>query len=188
MEKIVKPSFKVGISGHRDLLPEQDAENMIILEGHLRKLRRDHPDRELRIVTPLADGADRLIVKVAQKLGISFEIILPMPKELYVKDFNLASKEEFDALMQQAIIHRTVEICPGNTLESIAEYSNERDRQYRRVGKEVCDVSDYMIFMSDGKPNGKTGGTEDIKAYARKQGIESYSIRCVRMTDKSSEP
>ncbi len=78
----MKRYYKIGISGHRDLLPSQKEENSLILKGHLLKLQREYPKRELLILSPLADGADRLIVEVAQKLEIKYDAILPMPKAL----------------------------------------------------------------------------------------------------------
>ena len=180
MEHILGTVFRIGISGHRDLASSQKQRNIRLLKSYLLELGWAYPDVELRVVTALADGADRLIVKAARELGIGFEVVLPMPKDLYAVDFDAASLAEFDMLLHEAVAFRSVGLCPGNTLESIAVYSPQRDRQYRQVGMEICDLADVMVFMSNGVKNGKVGGTEDIKVYALERNKAMHVIPCER--------
>ena len=173
--------YKVGISGHRDLLPSQTQTNLAILKGHLLKLKQEHKDKKLLILTPLADGADRLIAKVALELDIPYDVILPMPKEIYKSDFSETSKEKFDYFLNQARSVQTIDLYAANTIELISTSSVHRNFQYRQVGRKIVDLSDEMIIMSDGLQNDKMGGTEDIAEYADKCGTILYKIRCDRL-------
>jgi hypothetical protein len=174
-----KKYYRVGISGHRDLLPSQTQTNLTILKGHLLKLKQEH--KEILVLTPLADGADRLIAKAALELDIPYDVILPMPKELYIEDFSDSSKKEFDYYLNQAKDIETIELYAANTIELISKPSAHRNFQYRQVGRKIVDISDEMIIMSDGVQNNKMGGTEDIAKYAHKCGIILYEVRCDRL-------
>jgi hypothetical protein len=185
-----KEPYKVGIIGHRDLLPTQKEENIQILKGHLLKLKREHSDKELVVVTPLAEGADRLLVYVAGMLGISYEVVLPMEKSLYMMDFSKLSRLEFEKLLKGAKSVRVIELYAGNTNRLIKENSIYRSFQYRQVGREIVDSCDEMIIMSDGIQNQKMGGTEDIANYAKLYDKIMYKIPCQRAngSDASASP
>ena len=180
----MKTYYKIGISGHRDLLPSQNEENLLILKGHLLKLKRDHQAKELLVLSPLADGADRLIIKAARELDIEYDVVLPMPKSLYVKDFSKESLVEFEFLLNHAKSVQTIELYAGNTLQLISTYSIYRDYQYRQVGRKIVDLADEMIIMSNGIKNNKMGGTEDIVNYANRYGTISLNILCDRLSAK----
>lgn len=172
-------TYKVGISGHRDLksseIPEYREKVMDILKGIIRK----YESREISIITPLAEGADRLVAKCAIALGLGYEVLLPMPTELYIEDFPNTQKEFF-ALCDTSIGVEVLPLCEGNTLDNIAQYGDERDRQYLKVGKKVVDRSEAMLFLWDGVDNGLTGGTADIKKYAEGKNKVIFPIKCKR--------
>lgn len=55
----------------------------------------------LTILSPLAEGADRLVVREVLKFpGAVLEVVLPLEKDDYVRDFETKeSKEEFEMLL-----------------------------------------------------------------------------------------
>lgn len=173
--------YKIGISGHRDLLPAQKEENLVILKGHLLKVQREQQNRPLLILTPLAEGADRLIAQVALELGIPYDVILPMPLKLYCNDFSPASKKEFMHYLKYARTIETIPLYAGNTHELIATYSTFRNFQYRQVGRTIVEKTQEMIIMSDGTDNQQMGGTADIMNYAKTHGKILYNIKCDRL-------
>jgi len=83
---MIKQKYKIGISGHRDLksseIPKYKEQIRDILTEQIEK----HQDKEVYILTPLAEGADQLVAMVARELGLRYEVILPMPLELYRVD------------------------------------------------------------------------------------------------------
>ena len=76
----------IGVTGHRDLLPAETADLERMVRGFLVALIARHPALPLSIMTPLAEGADRLVALEARNLGIPLIVPLPMPRDLYVQD------------------------------------------------------------------------------------------------------
>lgn len=122
-----------GITGHRDLRPEDIPElkekikSIFInvrneLSGSLkiyktyskilpfsnkkRALNQQSGQTPFILISPLAEGADLLAAKAALELGwIDLVVPLPMPKDEYVKDFTtLESRNEFEDLLKKAKI------------------------------------------------------------------------------------
>ena len=76
----------VGVTGHRDLRdpdvpPLEDAVRRLLV-----RLKRDYPSSPLVVVTPLAEGADRLAARVALGLGAELVTPLPLPRAEYEKE------------------------------------------------------------------------------------------------------
>ena len=78
----------IGVTGHRDLL----AEEIPVLQEKVRdfflQLKDDYPDLDLQLITPLAEGSDRLVADVALELGVDLIVPLPMPQADYELDFS----------------------------------------------------------------------------------------------------
>ncbi len=172
---MLQKKYIIGISGHRDLkiseLPKYKKE----IKDILKEKMEEFPDREIYILTPLAKGADQLIAKVAKELGLRYEVILPMPLELYKKDFTPKEYREFYTLYIDAVGATTIELVDDNRLEDIVDYGEKRDKQYLKVGQEVVKRSDFMLFLWDRVVNHKTGGTADIVEYAKEQYQDNFN-------------
>jgi hypothetical protein len=63
-----------------------------------------HTPLAFSILTPLAEGADRLVAKEVLKCPDSrIEVVLPLAKEDYMEDFESSeSRQEFESLMAKA--------------------------------------------------------------------------------------
>lgn len=124
------------------------------------------------VLTPLAEGADRLVAKEALKRpGTEIEVALPLAREDYVRDFGTrASIEEFEALCRKArhVYALRTEPLPAAAPDD-ARAEEERKRAYEDVGRHVVDRSDVLIAVWDGRPSRGRGGTAEIVAYARKK-------------------
>ena len=181
-----KLRYYVGISGHRDLKKSNIERYKKLIQEELKEIVHAHPDQEVIILSPLADGADRLMVYVAKELDLDYEVLLPMPKEFYELDFDMASKKEFYTLFYRANGWRMVDLCDGCSLKGISKYGEERDRQYQKVGVEIVERSDHVFFLWDGEDNSKTaiGGTADIYNYAMQKNKSYDVIECEREEKK----
>jgi hypothetical protein len=184
---MLKQKYKIGISGHRDLksseIPMYKEEIKNILEEKIEQ----YPNREIYILTPLAEGADQLVANVAKELGLRYEALLPMPTELYKKDFTSESYEAFYRLYIDAVGSTIIALPMGTTMEEIRDYGVKRDKQYLKVGQEVVEKSDFMIFLWDRVVNHKTGGTADIFDYAKDKYQDAFNqkscvVECKRET------
>ena len=180
IDNYLKEKYYVGVSGHRDLLHLEKASYQQQVKERLAQIVEENPDKEVIVLSPLADGADRLVVYAAKELGLRYEVVLPMSKSLYEQDFDNASIHEFYNLMYESRCVRTIALCEGCTEENIQKYGKERDAQYKGVGLEIVRCSDTMVFLWDGIDNGLTGGTADIVKYTKKSNKSYFIVECKR--------
>jgi hypothetical protein len=150
----------IGVTGHRKL-ENQPAlteairsaiQNINEILPHISSTRVS-----LCVLSPLAEGADRLAVKEVLKVPDStLEVVLPLDKNDYIQDFQSSqSKKEFGKLLAQASRVTTIPT------------KNDRNEAYEQVGHYVVDNCDVLIALWNGKPDAGQGGTEEIVKYAR---------------------
>jgi hypothetical protein len=173
-EADVRP-LVIGVTGHLDLVAEEVAG----IEAAVRELFEDlanrFPGRPLRAMSPLAEGADRIVALVAEDLGIELIVPLPMPENIYAQDFESSrSWAEFGRLLNYATETTTLPLAPGSTEESIRDYSDERNRQYAEVGAWVASRSDILIAIWDGKTLDDLGGTGHVVKFRREGEMPGY--------------
>ncbi|HET9662676.1 MAG TPA: hypothetical protein VFP00_00490, partial [Burkholderiales bacterium] len=70
----------VGVTGHRDLVAAEVAGIEAIVRRVFDDLQERFPGRPLRVLSPLAEGADRLVALIAEELGLELYVPLPMPE------------------------------------------------------------------------------------------------------------
>jgi hypothetical protein len=156
----------IGITGHRDLRDEDIRALEAKVREILQEIRARYLHTPLILLSPLADGADRLAARVAIALGVRLIVPLPMTPELYLQDFSTpASRAEFEALLQQAEATLVLPLVAGNTLAGIQESVEQRDRQYALVGAYVADRCQILIALWDGVPTAAEGGTSGIVGF-----------------------
>lgn len=126
------------------------------------------------IISPLAEGADRLAANIVLEHGGSLEVLLPRPREEYETDFiTTESRKEFADLFDRA--HRKT-VIKGNISPEDSSY---RQKSYLYVGEEVVNRCDILIALWDGKPSRGVGGTADILSFALKQKKPVFIISTV---------
>jgi hypothetical protein len=175
----VQAPLVIGVTGHRDLRPEDRAKLEEKVKEIFLQLRKDYPATPLILVSALAEGADRLVARVALSPHVGGALIapLPMPQDLYELDFESlailetpmgalavesSSRGEFRALLERAVASRELGLVHGNTRESIAEQGAKRDRQYELVGKFIAQNSQILIALWDGVESKRVGGTASV--------------------------
>ncbi len=152
----------VGVTGHRDIVAEEIPRLSKMIRGFLMQLGARYPHMPLSVMTPLAEGADRLVAREAIDLGIPLIVPIPMPRDLYLQDFETAeSREEFEAICGQAEVIE-LPIIEGESRISIAMHGPARDRQYAQMGVFVCAHSHLLLAIWDGKPCDRLGGTAQV--------------------------
>lgn len=144
----------LAITGHRRL-PTPSA----IAHSICRSLT-DLPTTQLTLLSPLAEGADRIAAHEILRLpnGI-LHAILPLPIDDYETDFPTPeSRAEFRQLLAAAT---DIKILPPQPTRAEA---------YLAVGCHVVDSCDILLAVWDGKPARGLGGTAEVVTYAREQG------------------
>lgn len=121
----------------------------------------------LRVVSPLAEGADRLVAEEALKRGYALDAILPFEQSEYERDFP-ESLDRFRTLLAHAG-GRVLALDGGR---GVAEW-----RSYEAVGRHVVRNCDLVIAIwdPDVPPKGR-GGTEDTILFAVETGLPVWWI------------
>jgi len=148
----------VGITGHRDIVPEDRDMLKKKIKDVFDELRNELPDTPLLLLTPLAEGADRLAAEVAIKENIDYIVPLPLPVDDYKTDFP-DSEEEFDGYLKKALGHFEL---PLRKAKPIKQRKPDRDESYKNVGVYIVKHCQVLIALWDGKDTGLTGGTSQI--------------------------
>lgn len=150
-------SLIFGVSGHRDLFPSDVAKLSEQLQHIFSRFHAAYPDTPLKLLTPLAEGADRLAARVALSSKIELLVPMPMKQQEYERDFAAAeSLAEFRQLLAMASSHWEI----PTVLDCAGEY---RTKQYAAVGDFIACRSHVLILLWDGEDNRKVGGTAWVK-------------------------
>jgi len=185
----------IGVTGHRDLRDEDVPRIEAEVAGIIARLRHDYlkddGETPIIILSALAEGADRLVARVALGQGARLIAPLPMPREEYGRDFEPGLKPgnaaEFDELLAQAIAAPVVPFAHGNSLEAVRSNPKKRAEQYRAVGLFITQHSNVLIAIWDGdESNMATGGTAEVVKFTR-QGIPLEVSRSARASLDGSE-
>jgi hypothetical protein len=161
-------ALRVGVTGHRaDKLREESIARVSPLIATTLQRLRDVAQRaqaaRLQVVSPLAEGADRLVARLALEQGAELIAPLPFPRDQYLEDFSsVPSKAEFDALLKEA---REVITLKGNRATE-----QGRKAAYAAVGAAVVDKSDLLLALWNGEAADGHGGTAEVVQSARRAG------------------
>ncbi|MCW8107934.1 DUF4231 domain-containing protein [Alteromonas ponticola] len=159
---------------------------------HARRLYAATPPI-LRVISSLADGADRLLVEsslVKNKFELS--CILPFKAEEYATDFDEASKQEFYALLQAA----GYQSKHSRVLELDGQRKNA-DQAYKNCGESLIKNCDLVVALYDGQKRDGFGTTYTVaQAYKAKIPViwidteHSDNVRLIFSTEngQSQEP
>lgn len=156
------PILRVGVTGHR--WQEEPAGLRARLERVMALLGQG---RAVRLVSALAEGADRLVAELALAQGAELVALLPFPRDSYESDFaSRWSRQRFRELLDRAT--EVVEMSPAPA---------ERSAGYAAAGRAVLDRSDVLVAVWDGRPARGVGGTAGVVSEARDRGIPVVWVR-----------
>ncbi|HEY5387343.1 MAG TPA: hypothetical protein VIL79_05505 [Thermoleophilia bacterium] len=159
---------RVGVTGHRRIDDVEGVSAAVrdALE-HVRERCAATQATRLEAVSPLAEGADRIVARaVLAEAGAALTVPLPFPADDYAVDFVAPdSKAEFQELLEQAA---RIEVMPTTAT---------RDEGYDSAGRWVVEHSDVLLALWDGEASRGHGGTAEIVAYARERGLPVYWVR-----------
>jgi hypothetical protein len=166
----------VAVTGHRDLNPREIPLIRERVRAFLCEMRDSYPGRLVAVMSPLAEGADRLVAEEALALGMQLHVPLPMPRELYIQDFHSAeSIAQFDTLCASAVELYELPLTPGNTVASIREPGKNRARQYAQAGVFLCAHCHVLLALWDGKESHQLGGTSQVVRFHHHDVMPGYT-------------
>jgi hypothetical protein len=178
--RAVRPvlAWRIGVTGARALAADAVPALTAAAEQVLRLIRDeiaglardplvagtyDRAPPLLRLLSPLAEGADRLVAEAGLSLGYRLEAPLPFAADEYRKDFEdrPGSVAEFEALLGRA--EQRLELDGGR--------GDDEDDSYEAVGRHVVANTDLVIAVWNGRQAAGRGGTGDIVRFALQTGV-----------------
>jgi hypothetical protein len=179
------PALRVGVTGHRriDAADTQAAWAAIrasidsvlsAADAALVALAADPAfDQEAgtrkRLLSALAEGADRVAADAALDAGWALHAVLPLSPPHYAADFDDAeSRAHFDTLLG-----RSASVLD---LAGDGEPGAPRNEAYALGGRVVVENSDLLIAVWNGAPARGRGGTEEVVRMALERG--ALVVRC----------
>jgi hypothetical protein len=162
--------IRFGVTGHRVLTNRENLATSVediltrrFIEGFTQGSQREIKKASstpvaFTIISPLAEGADRLVAQIGLAKGGLLEALLPMPRKEYERDFlTVESQREFSELMDRA--HRANNIADCGLPPGDPGY---RRKVYRCVGEETVARTDILIALWDGNEPSSDCGTGSI--------------------------
>jgi hypothetical protein len=150
----------VGVVGHRYLSHADYPIYRARIEALFVQLRADFPATPLRVISALAEGADRLVAEVALQNGCDLVVPLPMPPEDYEQDFP-DSVAEFRDLMSRAPAGN-VFVLPAPHPAGSTPTKADRDARYLEAGIYTAAQSHVVLALWDGVRNDAIAGTAEV--------------------------
>jgi uncharacterized protein DUF4231 len=184
-------AIRVGVTGHRPNHLQESDIPLLRKQIHrvLQSVRNagaeiagdslagyDSRDPVFRIISPLAEGSDRLVAEEGLLLGYELQSPLPFPADDYENDFESAeSKKHFRELLSKA--------SSVLELDGSRENQDSQNRAYESVGRTVLRHCDLLIAIWDGADARSQGGTAQIVAEAGQLHIPTVWLKTVAPHD-----
>src|SRR6266566_1476448 len=163
-------TLRIGVTGHRPgmQLPTESFARVrsqvqdvlknasgVLAKAHQQfQAKYSSASTQVRIISSLAEGADRIVAEVALAFGFGLEVILPFDRAAYEADFSgEESRREFGELLKHA--------------SAIFEIEDEkaliaRDHAYVAAGEELLAQCDLLLAIWDGAAGRGKGGTAEV--------------------------
>jgi hypothetical protein len=144
----------VGVTGHRDLHPEEVPSISRRLRTFFEGLRAALPSTPIVVLSKLAEGADQLVASIAIESGCESACVLPFELAAYRAAFSSeAARVEFDRLRSAGVLHELPDVFDG---------TESADQSYARVGHYIARHAMILLALWDGANSTRPGSTADV--------------------------
>ncbi len=154
----------VGVTGHRSLAEPDLPSYRRGVEAFFDELSARYPHTPLCVLSPLAEGADRLVVEVALARKHEVVAVLPLSARDYERDFDERAAA-FRALLQLIPPDRIIELPAVSVSTGAASQRADRDAHYAQAGHYVASRCHVLLALWDGVANALPGGTGEVVQY-----------------------
>jgi hypothetical protein len=166
----------IAVTGHRDLVDSEKPAISASVRSFFEQMMDEVPDRQLQLLTGLAEGSDQLVAEVAIEMGLEIIAVLPMDISTYRSDFKGDSCiRQFDHCLSLA--SDVIELLPahGASEGEIADPGPARDAQYAQQGVFLAAHCHVLLALWDGKNSGQLGGTADVVRFHHDNYMPGYT-------------
>lgn len=181
--------WRVGVTGHRDLGDAEQPLLQVAVAEVLSDIRKviddvardaaaiavydlDKGSPELRLLTAMADGADRLVGREALRQGYSLDVVLPFTLADYERTLEAGATAEFRDLLRAT--------ASGSEQERVivldGEIGTRRRDSYMAAGQFIVRNCDLLVAIWNGEPADGWGGTGDVVRTALAAGLPVWRI------------
>ena len=151
--------LSLGVTGHRDLRDEDRPQLRAAVASVLETYFAKAPHTPIAVLASLADGADRLVARVALDAGCSLVVPLPMPIEKFKATLeDDAGRAEFDELLGRASEHFVV----PHLNETLQWSTASRELLFANCGAFIVGRCTELLALWDGEESGLEAGTSAI--------------------------
>ena len=155
----------IGVTSHRNIPAREIEAIRARVRDLFARLQHEFPHSPLIVLSALAEGGDQLVAEEALRSGARLIAPLPLPRDLYERDFtDAATRENFSALCARAQVIQ-LPLLPGHTSQGIERHGVERDRQYAQAGVFIARHCHLLLAIWDGKRSDLLGGTAQVVQY-----------------------
>ena len=192
----MKNEIYIGITGNRDISEEQIVFIKERIEEFLSNCQKDNEFVELIVLTPLADGVDRIIANSILENFLNIKILVPLPfsefiyKNTFGKGLKVNKISEFESIKEyESLIYKikkhnkcddiyiNLEFDKENYLnQNIDEQRKIRNEQYALLGEYLIEKSDILIAVYDKNREIKKGGTIEIVTKFKNEALDNKKL------------
>ena len=140
----------IAVTGHRTLSAEHAPTVAEQVRQALTDIQALMPHTTIRIVSGLAEGADRIVAQAGLDLGMEVEVVVAVPVGRYRSGFTAASRDDFDAFLRS----------PGVALTEVPEGDDpgggsvgKEAAPYVAVGRYLASRANLLFALWDGEPD-----------------------------------
>jgi hypothetical protein len=157
----------VAVTGHRDLVMSEIDGIRDRVRTLFRMLQDAYPELELRLMSPLAEGADQLAAEVAVEMNVPLDVPLPMPVADYL--------DEFDDDVGTKRFHSLYEAADSVLVLSASDDEAQPTERYARLGTFLASHCHVLLAIWDGKHSDKLGGTSQVVRFHHDDIMPGYA-------------
>ena len=173
----------VGVTGHRDLRPQNEASIKELVTEKLDDLRKKHLNKKLLLCSALDPGADQWVAQCLAKED-KLVVVKTLPDdELKKHTFEIQSPNDPALLAKKIAFQYFTQASQHN--ERVQLYydsqrsftTEERNRQFVQLGRFLSEHCDHLIALWDGVDGGGLGGTSDIvRMWVKGKGLDGKPV------------
>jgi len=182
--------FVIGVSGHRDLHPDELSRLKGVIREFLLQMRQQLPDTDFQLLVGMAAGADLLVAQAALEVGMKVQALLPMPLAQYAADFAPDDYRLLEALLSKPGVTCVELGVPGHLADAHGAVHNvPRDARYEILADALLRRTCLLLALWDGRSSHLSGGTGDtVLRYLGVRSGPGHEQISVSFVEASGEP